>query len=80
MRQCEYLAAMPVVAEDAREPWHDFGHFGITHYDPEKQAMRAEWLCVEAGLGWLPTREYRSEWRPWSECDAEAFAVAGVGV
>lgn len=51
----------------------------ITHREAEEQSRYAARLHEEAGLGTPPERSYFSHWRPWSECDAAAFAAAGVG-
>jgi len=61
-------------------PWRNYGYFNITRLSAERQARRAAQMHKAAGLGPVPTHVYRSEWRPWALCAAEAFALAGVGV
>lgn len=73
------------MAEDARQrhqnwPWRDFGAFNMTHQRATAEAFYAAALHQRAGLGEIPPREYRSEWKPWRECDPAEFAAAGVGV
>lgn len=49
-------------------PWRDFGNFGITHGDAEKQARQAASLHEAAGLGKVVSRVHFTKWVPWYWC------------
>lgn len=51
----------------------------MTHQRATAEAFYAAALHQQAGLGEIPPRVYRSEWKPWRECDAAEFKRAGVG-
>lgn len=65
---------------DQSLPWRDFGYSNITEREAAKQSRAAIRLHESAGLGEVPQRYYFSRWLPWAECDAEAFATAGIGL
>jgi hypothetical protein len=64
----------------SNEHWRDFGHANITEREAEKQSSAAIREHEQAGLGEVPQRHYFSHWLPWDQCDAEAFAAAGIGL
>lgn len=61
-------------------PWRDFGHSAMTHRQATLEASFAEQMAEKFGLRGSSVQQHVSDWKPWAQCDAAEFAVAGVGV